>query len=209
MVPLSDRGRRLLMIAAVHNAFFDESGTHDGSEIVAMGGLVSSYDNRSRWEVEWNNILRARGIKVFHFSESMARKGEFDNEWTDLQRDNFMERLCTTVSDNIVVGVAVSTFRDQFERVVPKDLQKQIKHPYYFGLYHCLWQILTLERISRGRITLQKSIRFLFDRKKGFESFASGIYYSVKEEFDKRLKWNTGFGDIGLTQNPKSEPGIS
>jgi hypothetical protein len=107
------------------------------------------------------------------------------------------------VSDNIVVGVAVSTFRDQFERVVPKDLQKQIKHPYYFGLYHCLWQILTLERISRGRITLQKPIRFLFDRKKGFESFASGIYYSVKEEFDKRLKWNTGFGDNGFDPKPE------
>jgi hypothetical protein len=153
------------MIALPHNGFFDESGTHDDSEIIAVGGLISSYDGWSRWELEWNKILKSRGVKVFHFSEFMARKGEFENDWTNEQRNEFMERLCITVSDNIVIGIATSVFKDNYEQFVPQDLREQLKHPYYFGLYTCLYQVLTTEQIVK-RVKLPKPIRFLFDRKK-------------------------------------------
>ncbi len=107
------------MISEAHNGFFDESGTHDGSEIIAVGGLIGTYDGWSRWELEWDQILKSRGVKVFHFSEFMARKGEFQNDWSDEERNEFMGRLCLTVSDNISVAVVTSVFKDNYEAVVP------------------------------------------------------------------------------------------
>lgn len=119
MVPPMEGGNRLLMISEAHNGFFDESGTHDGSEIIAVGGLIGTYDGWSRWELEWDQILKSRGVKVFHFSEFMARKGEFQNDWSDEERNEFMGRLCLTVSDNISVAVVTSVFKDNYEAVVP------------------------------------------------------------------------------------------
>lgn len=192
------------MLFEAHNAFFDESGTHDDSELITVGGLLSTYDAWTRWEIEWNRILKSRGIKVFHFSEFMARKGEFKNDWTNEQRNEFMERLCATVSDNIIIGLASSVFRSDYEREVPQRLQEQIKHPYYFGLYTCLWQVLTMEEIVK-RVKLSKPIEFLFDRKKGYEGFASAIYYAIKEQFEK-LGRDTGFGDMGFGGKEKDKP---
>jgi len=34
----------MALIIKCHNAFFDEHGTHEGSDLVAVGGLVDSYD---------------------------------------------------------------------------------------------------------------------------------------------------------------------
>jgi hypothetical protein len=192
------------MIALPHNGFFDESGTHDDSEIIAVSGLISSYDGWSGWELEWNKILKSRGVKVFHFSEFMARKGEFENDWTNEQRNEFMERLRITVSDNIVIGIATSVFKDNYEQFAPQDLREQLKHPYYFGLYTCLYQVLTMEQIVK-RVKLPKPIRFLFDRKKGYEGFAAAIYYNIKEQFEK-LGWDTGFGDMGFGSKDNDIP---
>jgi hypothetical protein len=204
MVPVSERDRRVLMISTAHNAFFDESGTHDASEIIALGGLISTYDGWSRWELEWSKILKAYGIKVFHFSTFMARKGEFDNNWTDAKRNEFMERLCVTIADNITLGVACSVFKDNYEKVVPVDLRQQFKHPYFFCVYTCVALLLVTEPTT-PRLTLPKPIQFLFDRKPGYEGFAAELFYKVLGEFEKR-GLASGFRDMGFGSKEKDIP---
>jgi hypothetical protein len=204
MVPAMERRSRLIMLYQAHNAFFDESGTHDGSDIITVGGLISSYDGWSRWEIEHQRILKAFGINVFHFSKFMARKGEFNNDWSDEKRNEFMERLCTTVSDNIVVGLATSVFREDYERYVPDWLRRQVRHPYYFGLFTCFWQIVTMPQVTK-RVTLPKPVEFLFDRKRHYEGFASSIFYSIKDQFEK-LEWSHPIGDMGFGAKDKDIP---
>ncbi len=204
MVPIAERDRRMLMISTAHNAFFDESGTHDASEIIAVGGLISTYDGWSRWEVEWHKILKAYGVGIFHFSTFMARKGEFDNNWSDTKRNEFMERLCVTISENITLGVACSVFKDDYEKVVPADLRQQFKHPYFFGVYTCIALLLVTEPTT-PRLTLPKPIQFLFDRKQGYEGFAAELFYKVLGEFEKR-GLASGFRDMGFGSKEKDIP---
>lgn len=192
------------MIAEPHNAFFDESGTHDESEIISVGGLISTYDGWTRWEMEWRRILNSKGIKVFHLSEFMAREGEFKNDWSNTERNDFMERLCTTVSQNIRVGLVTSVFKENYDQVVPTDLREQLKHPYYFGLYTCIWQLVTIPRMQK-RVELPKPIESLFDRKAGFEGLASQIFYAIKKQF-KDLGWDTGLGDMRFGAKDKDIP---
>lgn len=180
MVPPSERKESLIMLAS--NAFFDESGTHDGSEIFAMGGLISSYDRWARFEIEWQKILASKGIKRgFHFNTFMARKGEFENGWSDRERDDFMERLCITISENIVVGIASACFVSDYESVVPEELRKQLRDPYYVGLYRCLYMVITWSHF-KARVELPRQLRFLYDRKKKFEGLAADIYYAVRDD---------------------------
>jgi len=197
MAPLAERAKRSLMILSANNGFFDESGTHDGSQIITLGGLIASYEAWSRWELEWNKILASRGIKVFHFSEFMAREGEFKNNWTNDERNLFMERLCKTISDNILVGLACSVFRDEYEACLPTSLQQTIRHPYYFGVYTVLFMLLNW-KVFHVRLTLPTPIRLLFDRKKGYEGFASAIYYAVLQKFEEWGKDVSILGDMGF-----------
>lgn len=171
------------MIAQIHNGFFDESGTHDGSEIVGMAGLVSTYDRWTRWELEWNRILASRHIRVFHFTDFMAREGEFRNDWTNAERDEFMSRLCRSVSDNIILGVSCSVFREEYAAFLPSRLREEIKHLYYFNLYMVLLMLQKWEDFN-ARLTLPRPLRLLFDRKKGYEGFAAAIYYSLLNKFE-------------------------
>jgi hypothetical protein len=172
MVPPSEREDSLVLVAK--NAFFDESGTHDGSEIVTMAGLIASYDSWTRWEIEWQKILAARGIKGFHCTDFMARQGEFENDWSNDERNEFMQRLCQAVSENIVVGLACSVFRSEYDATVTTDLQEDIRDPYYFGLYTCLYLLICWPHF-KTRVTLPRELEFLFDRKPGYEGLASRI----------------------------------
>ena len=63
IVPIGERDERLLMIASPYNAYFDESGTHDGAPVIVVGGFVATYDRWARIELEWREILASRGIK--------------------------------------------------------------------------------------------------------------------------------------------------
>ncbi len=208
MVPPSQRKDSLIMLAS--NAFFDESGTHDGSEIFAMGGLISSYDRWARFEIEWQKILASKGIKRgFHFNKFMARKGEFENDWSDPERDDFMERLCITTSENIVVGIASACFRSDYESVVPEDLRTQLRDPYYVGLYSCLYMVITWPHFN-ARVELPRELRFLYDRKKKFEGLAADIYYAVRDDLIARVNPDVPhpsvFGDMAFGDKEKDIP---
>jgi hypothetical protein len=46
-------------------AYFDESGTHSGSEAVAVAGYVSTPDRWERFGQEWREALAAYNIEYF------------------------------------------------------------------------------------------------------------------------------------------------
>jgi len=207
MVPPAERSTALLTTIA-SNAFFDESGTHDGSPIIAMGGVVSNYDAWVEFEIEWKRILKARGIDgAFRFSEFMARKGRFHNDWSNDERNALMERLCTTLSECIVVGLGVAVFRSEYDSIIPFDLQGELKHPYYWGLYTCLYQLISWPHFGT-RITLPRRITFLFDRKKNYEGFASRIYYSIRDNTLPQVAPShpSVFGDMGFGDKEQDAP---
>jgi hypothetical protein len=55
------------------------------------------------------------------------------------------------------------------------------------------------------RLDLPKPVEFLFDRKKGYEGFASAIYYAIKGQFEQ-LGWDSVFGDMGYGGKEKDIP---
>ncbi len=100
MIPPNERGSRFLMplIVTPKHGFFDESGTHDQSDMVAVGGIIGSYEALARAELEWGRVLKRKGIEYFHFTDFMARESPYDwpkNEKGQGERDDFIERLAT------------------------------------------------------------------------------------------------------------------
>ncbi len=195
MIPPDERARQYLMalIAAPNNAFFDESGTHDQSDMVAVGGIVGSYEAFARAEMEWGRVLRKRDLKFFHFTDFMAGHPPYD--WPTTERDNFIERLATIISETATLGIAYGIFKSDYQEL-RASLRKEFRDIYYCCCFSCLDSLAKWESRMNGPI-LPKPLEFLFDRKPKWEGYATRIYYEVVRDIadDASALGNMGFGN--------------
>jgi hypothetical protein len=200
MIPEAERQVRELMaiVAKAYNAFFDESGTHDESEVVAVGGLLATYEAWVRAELEWKRVLSNKDVAVFHFSEFMARRPAFD--WPNEERDAFMERLTTIIGENITLGIAYGIYREDYA-VLPATLRTEFKDIYHCCSYFCLESLVKWRKTFAGP-DLPHPLQFLFDRKKGFEGHAAAIYYEVIKDIDA----GSFFGDMAFGSKDDDVP---
>jgi hypothetical protein len=70
----------------VYTGYLDESGSHDGSPITVMGGIVARADQWARFEKGFANLQKRHGFRVWHSKKFRQRKGDF-KDWTNDQRE--------------------------------------------------------------------------------------------------------------------------
>jgi hypothetical protein len=91
-------------------AYFDESGTHDGSPYTVMAAVMGHGCQWTAFQRDFNNLKRSFGFSVFHAKEVRAGKGEFAN-WSAervqalingmmLSSANLMEAVTFVVSNS-------------------------------------------------------------------------------------------------------------
>lgn len=178
-IPEAERPVRELMIVKPYHGYFDESGTHDGSEIVAVVGYLGTYESWNRWQEEWDGAMRHFAVTDFHMSEFENRYGEFKVEnfwfepWGNDTRKRLMERVTTICQQRTIIGLGCALVREQYENILTDRIQGDLRHPYYFCLYACLNMLLnfgphwTTESGQRGKqVQSLKPIDFLFDQKR-------------------------------------------
>jgi Protein of unknown function (DUF3800) len=196
----------MVLISMPYNAFFDESGTHDQSDIVAVGGLLGSYESWVAAELEWDRVLKFKDIKVlFHFTDFMARDPRSGSRippwnWPDSERNDFMERLTTIIGENITLGIAVGIFKKEYSRL-SKGLRREFKDIYHCCTYCCLDALVKWKANFTGP-ALPTPIEFLFDRKPKFEGHAVEIYYKVVKDVDR----DGMLGDMGFASKDGNKP---
>lgn len=50
-------------------AYFDESGTHDGSPVMVIGGFLIESEEARKLELAWKVMLDRYGIEFFHMTD--------------------------------------------------------------------------------------------------------------------------------------------
>lgn len=186
-----------------YNAFLDESiQNRHGATIVGVAAYVASFDRWLALEVEWRGILKRFEVPLdgkeghtepfFHMTDFIARRAQFDNDWWNEKRDAFMERLTTAASEHTVAGVGVCVNAEEYDRVLPKEIQGFWREPYFFCVWGVMQTLSTLE--ERFSIVLPTPIWCLFDRRQKARRFAPEIFYTVKDQ----SKSPTTFGQMGF-----------
>lgn len=110
------RNREIIVL----KAFLDDSGTHDRSDVIVMGGIIAPEEAWVALEPKWQAELTRLGIEKMHMSHCERRWGEF-KDFERPERDAmiavFSDLICETggrmlasaVSRKIWDGVTAQT----------------------------------------------------------------------------------------------------
>jgi hypothetical protein len=101
------------------HVYLDDSGTHDTSKAVAVGGAVSTAEGWEQFEAEWKEALDGWGLSMFHMREFSHKRGQFDNwAWSEEspQRKIRFQRLLDIINDHVIGTVGTTIPTASFER---------------------------------------------------------------------------------------------
>lgn len=131
---------------AFFTAFFDASGHSDDpvNKVMTVAGFVSTIDKWIKFESEWNAILKAEGIAIFHMTDFVSSQGEFSVGWkgaTDRRRV-FIERLSACLSANVIKSFRSTLVIADFNKVNRQyKIEERLGRPYAFCAMMCAYTL--------------------------------------------------------------------
>jgi hypothetical protein len=194
LIAPEQRRQRRLMVFRTYNGYLDETGDAHDSEIVAVAGYLSTYDDWVRFESEWNPLMRKFCVEDFHMSEfeNYFKEFERNNYWTPEIRLSLIKEVCRVCQQHSALGIGCAVVRDQYERALPSFIQDEFRNPYFYCIYMCMQLLVTHQ--DDARIDLIKPVNFLFDRKGGrfrlgatmvnWQAFASEVFERIRPGLD-------------------------
>lgn len=110
-------------------AYVDESGTHPGSDTIALGGYVSNEAGWQAFERDWRWALAQFGLSRFHMVEFAHFRGEFAG-WEEERRQACFDLLAKIIKANTLGSVATSFSRADYEATFSVEADRHVGGPY-------------------------------------------------------------------------------
>jgi len=125
-------GSLLIMFA---EAYFDESGSHDGSPVLAVAGYLFTSRHVKRLETDWRKMLREHKLPYFRMSSCAHGARPFE-KLDKSQRIEIEKCAIDLIQKHMSVGVAVSIAESEYNSWLPGH--NPIGSAYTF----CCWMAL-------------------------------------------------------------------
>jgi hypothetical protein len=145
-------------------AFFDDSGTHAGSQVVAMGGLLGTDPQWDYFAENWTALLKAPypdkpPLPHFHLTHCRNGLREF-SDYNAAERDHLNYRFRRIFLDSDFVTLAAAVDNLAWREKVTGDLVEHLgDNPLEFCLFKCVEMVMNTIRLQRPG----EPIIFFFD----------------------------------------------
>lgn len=106
-------GKRLLCMLV---AYFDESGTHAESPIIAVAGFLAPQERWIEYEAKWAHVLEKWGLSVFHMAEYENRQGPYA-ALTNPDRIELLGSLIEIIAATAWVGISVALVKADYAAI--------------------------------------------------------------------------------------------
>ena len=175
-------GRLFLFI---YTGYLDESGTHGGSPVTVMGGLLARAQQWKKFEAGFAKAQKEYGFNVFHTKKFKRRDGDFKG-WTSEQGVALINTLGHLMDDTITDGVAVTLHNHDYDSYykgeeTPRRLRLDTKYGLCFrmALYHFMTEVV--KRKFKGDFP---ELHIVLEAGHKNSGDAERIFIEIKKEFD-------------------------
>lgn len=159
VLPRSSRDGGLFMLSA----YFDDSGTHLGSEIVVVGGLLGTEAQWLPFEKAWKAVLAApvEGralLRRFHMTACEAGEDEFVG-WSRAERDLVICRFRDVILEHQVARYAMAVARADWDRLIVGQIREMIGDAERYCVSSCILHALDWTQA----FTEEREVALIFD----------------------------------------------
>jgi hypothetical protein len=178
-------------------AFFDDSGTHPTSPVVALGGLLGTERQWNAFGTAWAALLDSPlpgkpPLKQFHLSPLRAGRDEFEN-YSMAERDRVNYLFRQVILDVGLVTLAAVVDRIAWNELVVGPLVELIGPPEQMCFVKCVDSVLATIRLRKPgqpvviafdegvRPHLEDSARFYISQSKRYPEIAGIGFAKVSE----------------------------
>jgi Protein of unknown function (DUF3800) len=112
LYPRTPCGRLFVILTA----YYDESGTHEGSPATVLAGFVGTTNDWVDFEIEWSKVLRKYGLTHVRAKQLFHGQGQF-KRWSDEQFDHLWADLMYVLQERKQIFASKSVLREDDYRM--------------------------------------------------------------------------------------------
>jgi Protein of unknown function (DUF3800) len=185
------------------NSYFDESWDQHQEKILVVGGMLGLYEQWSKIEWRWTELLDKYGIAYYRASEAEFARGQFNKEpyrtvGTDTTpqqydllravREDFFRITTSGTVSGLAIGIPVALFREVAD--TPERLEKFGGTPYYLCGHTAV-----LEMLKAVKYVLRSKdiVTFTFDRQQEHEKEMKKVHAHLQT---KECEFHSQVGSI-------------
>ena len=153
-------------------AYFDESGSHEGSPILCVAGFIIEADAAREMEARWQTMLDTYRLPFFHMVDCAHGVEPFDILSRD-ERIAAEKEAISIIRNKITYGIAVTVNPVEFEHTVPKSAE--LGSAYSLCAHMCL----TAVRGWATKFNYPGNIAYVFEAGHASQSEANAIMIRI------------------------------
>ncbi len=165
--------------------YLDESGTHVGSDVTVMGGLLARADQWKYFQKGFNRIKKEHDFRVFHTKKFKRKKGAFKG-WTNDQCLALIADLGRLTGTGLTDGVAIALDNSTYERHYKSDgkpNKARLDSKYGLCFRMCIYHFM-LETMKRKYRKKYPDLHIVLEAGHPNSGDAERIFSEIKQEFD-------------------------
>lgn len=176
-------------------AYFDDSGTHEGSKIMAIGGCVAREEQWTLFNNDWTAMLDDFGLTEYKSADLQAFEGEFTKAqgWDESRRRQLVARAAAIGMKWAKNSFASLVVREDYAIAVPEWAKKTAAFgdEYNFCFQMSIGRIMRWIQGQGVPMPMGEQIAFMFDQQPKREGVARNTYAAIKKFRDPEDRMGT------------------
>jgi hypothetical protein len=179
----------------IWTAYLDESGTHDDSPIMLMGGYLGNNHQWDAFNIAWRTLLGSEGIEFCHAKDLQQGKKQF-KDWPVKQRQRFGRDAEAIIEKHLQLGVSSIIRRNDYNFVYkghrnPNKLREDSKYGVLFrGCLMVVEAAATMNNLPR------KDLKLNFVLEDGHENAGDALRLFELAKRDHLPEWEHLLGTL-------------
>jgi hypothetical protein len=166
------------------SAYFDDSGTHEQSDIVLVAGIFGTEGRMDCLDRNWKRHLdrplcgRKSPLRRFHATDCNASQGEFSG-WTRTETDYFCHQLRNEIIESGVAAYGSACSRKDYDDLIAGDIRSILGTPEGMCINQCFVRSIGWVQAN----TFDPKMTFIFDNRPSSVKRYAGTVYDAFERW--------------------------